>query len=92
VADGPGIGEIDVVAGPLPHADDRRLFEGAVSRLQGAREVRGVETVGKMHRVRLRYDDRVPLAERLRALRGFRLRVIAQSNTTVQVLVEASRQ
>ncbi|OLC58632.1 MAG: hypothetical protein AUH85_00460 [Chloroflexi bacterium 13_1_40CM_4_68_4] len=88
----PGLGEIDVLAGPLPHADDRKRFEGALSRVQGARDVRGIATVGKTHRVRLRYTDAVPFAERLRALKEFRLRVIAQSATIVQVLVDVSQQ
>src|SRR5919204_279272 len=60
-----------------------------LSRLPGARDVRGVATVGKTHRVRLRYADAVPLSERLRSLKEFRLRVITQSSTTVQVLVES---
>ena len=89
VSDGPGLGEVDVLAAPLPHADDRKRFEGALSRVPGARDVRGVATVGKTHRVRLRYADAVPLSERLRSLKEFRLRVIAQSSTTVQVLVES---
>ena len=59
----PNLGEIDVLAGPLPYPDDRKRFEGALSRVQGAREVRGVGTVGKTHRVRLRYSDAVPLAK-----------------------------
>jgi hypothetical protein len=88
VTSAPPLGEIDVLAGPLPYADDRKRFEGALSRVQGARDVRGVATTGTMHRVRLRYADAVPLVERLRRMTEFRLRVIAQSATTVQVLVE----
>ena len=84
----PALGEIDVFAGPLPHADDRRRFEGALSRVPGARDVRGVATTGKTHRVRLRYSDAVPLAARLREVKEFRLRVIRESSTMVQVLVD----
>src|SRR5439155_755794 len=65
-----------------------RNAPGALSRVQGAREVRGIATVGKTYRVRLRYADAVPLVERLRALKEFRLRVIAQTATIVQVLVD----
>jgi hypothetical protein len=88
VTTAPGLGEIDVLAGPLPHADDRRQFEAALSRMTGARQVRGVSSDGKMHRVRLRYDDAVPLVDRLRELKDFRLRVIRQTATLVQVLVD----
>jgi hypothetical protein len=88
VSEVPGLGEIDVVAGPLPHADDRKRFEGALSRVQGAREVRGVATIGKTYRVRLRYSDAVPLVERLRSLREFNVRVLAHSATVVQVLID----
>src|SRR5438105_6905959 len=65
----PNLGEIDVLAGPLPYPDDRKRFEGALSRVQGAREVRGVGTVGTTHRGRLSYSVTVTLADRVRAWR-----------------------
>jgi len=88
MADAPGLGELDVLAAPLPYADDRKRFEGALSRLGGVRDVRGIATTGKTHKVRLAYSGTVPLAERLRALKDFKVRVLAQTTTSVQVLIE----
>lgn len=83
--------EIDIAAAPLPYADDRKRFEGALSRLPGVREVRTVSTQGATHRVRVTYAGVVPLADRLRQMKEFRLRVLAQSPAVMQVLVEPAR-
>lgn len=81
--------EIDIAAGPLRYADDRKRFEGAVSRVAGVKEVRPVSTQGTMHRIRVAYAAGTPLVDRLRALREFHVRVIAQSARVVQVLLES---
>lgn len=86
-----GLDEIDVAAAPLPYTDDRKRFEGALSRIPGVKDVRIVSTQGPTHRVRVVYRGDVPLVERLRALREYRVRVLAESPRVVQLLLEPAR-
>lgn len=81
-------GQIDIVVGPLPFADDRHRFENAIRRLPGVRETTALYARGGVYRIRVTHRGGGRLSEQIRALRVFKTRVIAESRTLIQVLVE----
>jgi hypothetical protein len=84
----PGPGELDLVVAPLPFADDRHQFESAVRRLPGVVETSGLYHRRGVYRMRVVYRGDGRLSQQIRALRGFRVRVLAEDRKLVQVLIE----
>jgi hypothetical protein len=84
----PGPGEIDLVVAPLPFADDRHQFENAIRRLPGVVETSGLYHRRGVYRMRVVYRGDGRLSQQIRALRGFRVRVLAEDRKLVQALIE----
>lgn len=84
----PGPGEIDLVVAPLPFADDRHQFESAIRRLPGVVETTGLYHRRGVYRMRVAYRGDGRLSQQIRALRGFRVRVLAEDRKLVQALIE----
>jgi hypothetical protein len=81
-------GEIDLLVAPLPYADDRHRFENALRRLPGVRETNGLYLRRGVYRIRVSYLGGGRLSQQLRALKGFRVRILAEDRRAVQVLIE----
>lgn len=84
----PGPGEIDIIAAPLPYADDRHRFEKAVRRLRGVRETRPISHAGGVFRLRVVYRGEGRLGTHLARVHGFRVKVLSEKRAVLEVLVE----
>ena len=90
----PGPGEMDLVVTPLPTPDDWHRFELALRRLPGlGHGVGQVKTEYYRHgvlKMRVSYAGQDRLANILRAgVPGYRVRVIGEDRTTIQILVSS---
>jgi len=84
----PGPGEIDLVATPLPTADDWHRFELALRRVPGVGTLRTEYYRHGVLKVRVAYQGRDRLATALReGVPGYRVRVIGEDRATLQILV-----
>jgi hypothetical protein len=86
----PGPGETDVVITPLPTLDDWHRFELALRKVRGVGQVRTEYYRHGVLKVRVTYEGPDRLALALRAgVPGYRVRVIGEDRTTLQILVSA---
>lgn len=86
----PGPGETDLVVTPLPTPDDWHRFELALRRVRGIGQVRPEYFRYGVLKVRVTYDGVERLADALREhTPGYRVRVIGEDRTTLQILVSA---
>ena len=86
----PGPGEIDLVATPLPTLDDWHRFELALRRVRGIGQVRTEYYRHGVLKVRVSYEGTERLANALRSgVPGYRVRVIGEDRTTLQILVSS---
>ena len=88
----PGPNEIDLVITPLPTPEDWHRFEKALRRVPGVLHGESlVRTEYYRHgvlKVRVTYEGQRGLANALRAgVPGFRVRVIGEDRTTIQLLI-----
>jgi hypothetical protein len=84
----PGPGEIDLVATPLPTADDWHRFELALRRVKGVGQLRTEYYRHGVLKVRVSYQGAERLASALRGgVSGYRVRVIGEDRATLQILV-----
>jgi hypothetical protein len=84
----PGPGEIDLVATPLPTADDWHRFELALRKVKGVGQLRTEYYRHGVLKVRVSYQGVERLASALRAgVTGYRVRVIGEDRATLQILV-----
>ena len=84
----PGPGEIDVIAAPLPYADDRYRFEKAVRRVRGVRQTQPISHAGGVFRLRVVYRGEGRLGTHLARAHGFRVKVLSETRSVLEVLVE----
>lgn len=86
----PGPGETDIVATPLPTLDDWHRFELALRRVRGVGQVRTEYYRHGVLKVRVAYDGAERLANALlQGIPGYRLRIIGEDASTLQVLVSS---
>jgi hypothetical protein len=84
----PGPGETDLVVTPLPTADDWHRFELALRRVRGIGQLRTEYYRHGVLKVRVSYQGAPRLATLLRTgVPGYRVRVIGEDRTTLQILV-----
>lgn len=84
----PGPGEVDLVATPLPTADDWHRFELALRKVKGVGQLRTEYYRHGVLKVRVMYQGPDRLASALRAgVPGYRVRVIGEDRATLQILV-----
>jgi hypothetical protein len=84
----PGPGEIDLVATPLPTPDDWHRFELALRKVKGVGQIRTEYYRHGVLKARVSYQGPDRLAAALRAgVHGYRVRVIGEDRTTLQILV-----
>jgi hypothetical protein len=89
----PGPGETDVVITPLPTLDDWHRFELALRRVRGVGQVRTEYYRHGVLKVRVSYEGTERLAQALRAgVPGYRVRVIGEDRTTLQILVSTENE
>ena len=84
-----GPGEIDIVATPLPTLDDWHRFELALRRIRGVGQLRTEYYRHGVLKVRVSYDGQERLAHALRGIPGYRVRVIGEDRSTIQILVSS---
>ncbi len=86
----PGPGETDIVATPLPTLDDWHRFELALRCVRGVGQVRTEYYRHGVLKVRVAYDGAERLAHALRdGIPGYRLRIIGEDASTLQLLVSS---
>ncbi|HEY6958991.1 MAG TPA: hypothetical protein VI814_09220 [Candidatus Limnocylindria bacterium] len=85
----PRPGEIDIVATPLPTLDDWHRFELALRKVRGVGQVRTEYYRHGVLKVRVSYEGHDRLAHALRVVPGYRVRVIGEDRTTIQILVSS---
>ena len=86
----PAPGEIDLIATPLPTPDDWHRFELALRRVRGVSQLRTEYFRHGVLKVRVSYTGTDRLGAAMRAgVPGYRIRVIGEDRTTLQVLVSA---
>jgi len=86
----PGPGETDVVVTPLPTLDDWHKFELALRRVRGIGQLRTEYYRHGVLKVRVAYEGHERLSHALRAgIPGYRVRVIGEGPTTLQILVSS---
>lgn len=84
----PGPGETDLVITPLPTPDDWHRFELALRAVRGVSQLRPEYYRHGVLKVRVSYEGPRRLALALRdGIPGYRVRVIGEDRTTLQVLV-----
>lgn len=84
----PGPGEVDLVVTPLPTPDDWHRFELALRRVRGVGTVKTEYYRHGVLKIRVAYAGDGRLGNALRAgVPGYRLRVIGEDRTTLQILV-----
>lgn len=83
----PGAGELDLVVTPLPTPDDWHRFELALRNLKGVSRVQPQYYRHGVLKVRMAYSGDRRLAQALRDLPGYRVRVIGEDRHTLQILV-----
>ena len=84
----PGPGEVDLVATPLPTADDWHRFELALRKVKGVGQLRTEYYRHGVLKVRVTYQGEGRLATALRSgVAGYRVRVIGEDRATLQILV-----
>jgi len=84
----PSPGEIDLVATPLPTADDWHRFELALRKVRGVGQLRTEYYRHGVLKVRVSYQGQGRLATALRGgVPGYRVRVIGEDRATLQILV-----
>jgi len=89
----PGPGEMDLVITPLPTLDDWHRFELALRRVRGVGQVRTEYYRHGVLKVRVSYEGTERLANALRAgVPGYRVRVIGEDRTTLQILVSTDNE
>lgn len=88
----PAHGEIDLVVTPLPTLDDWHHFELALRRVRGVGQVRTEYYRHGVLKARVSYEGPERLAHALRnGVPGYRVRVIGEDRTTLQILVSSER-
>ncbi len=86
----PGPGEMDVVAMPIPTLDDWHRFELALRKMRGIGQVRTEFYRNGALKVRVTYEGTERLAQALRGgIPGYRIRVLGEDRTTIQILVSS---
>jgi hypothetical protein len=83
----PAPGEVDIVATPLPTLDDWHRFELALRRVRGVGQVRTEYYRHGVLKVRVSYEGQERLAHALRNVPGYRVRVIGEDRSTIQILL-----
>ena len=83
----PIFGEIDLVATPLPTPDEWHHFELALRKLRGIGELRTEYYRAGVLKVRVRWSGVDRFANAVRTVPGYRVRVLGEDRSTVQVLV-----
>src|SRR2546428_687349 len=84
----PGPGEVDLVVTPLPTPDDWHRFELALRRVRGVGQLRTEYYRHGVLKLRVSFQGTERLATLLRAgIQGYRVRIIGEDRTTLQVLV-----
>lgn len=83
----PALGEMDVVVTPLPTPDDWHRFELALRKVKGVSRVQPEYYRHGVLKVRMAYSGDRRLAQALRELPGYRVRVIGEDRRTLQILV-----
>jgi len=84
----PGPGEVDLVVTPLPTPDDWHRFELALRRVRGVGQLRTEYYRHGVLKVRVGYIGSERLGTAMRAgLPGYRVRVIGEDRSTLQILV-----
>lgn len=87
VRDSPAFGEIDLVATPLPTPDDWHHFELALRKLRGIGELRTEYYRAGVLKVRVRWSGADRFANAIRSVPGYRVRILGEDRSTVQVLI-----
>lgn len=87
VREAPEFGEIDLIATPLPTPDDWHHFELALRTLRGIGELRTEYYRAGVLKVRVRWTGADRFANAVRGVPGYRVRVLGEDRTTVQVLI-----
>ncbi len=86
----PGHRETDLVVTPLPTPDDWHRFELALRKIRGVGQVRPEYYRHGVLKVRVSYEGPGRLALALRdGVPGYRVRVIGEDRSTLQILVSA---
>ncbi len=89
----PAPGEVDLVATPLPTPDDWHRFELALRKVRGVGQLRTEYYRHGVLKVRVQYTGRERFAAALRTgVPGYRVRVIGEDRSTVQVLLSAENE
>ncbi len=89
----PAPGEVDLVATPLPTPDDWHRFELALRRVRGVGQLRTEYYRHGVLKVRVQYTGRERFAAAIRTgVPGYRVRVIGEDRSTVQVLLSAENE
>src|SRR5437764_12476927 len=89
----PGPGEVDLVVTPLPTPDDWHRFELALRRVRGVGQLRTEYYRHGVLKVRVGYNGAERFGTAMRAsLRGYRVRVIGEDRTTLQILVSTDNE
>ena len=89
----PGPGEVDLVVTPLPTPDDWHRFELALRRVRGVGQLRTEYYRHGVLKVRIAYNGAERLGAAVRAgLRGYRVRVIGEDRSTLQILVSTENE
>ena len=89
----PGPGEVDLVATPLPTADDWHRFELALRKVRGVGQLRTEYYRHGVLKVRVNYQGPERLAAALRGgVPGYRVRVIGEDRATLQILVTSENE
>lgn len=83
----PGPGETDVVATPLPTPDDWHHFELALRKVRGVGQIRTEYYRHGVLKIRVSYDGPERLAQALRSVPGYRIRVLGEDRSTLQILI-----
>jgi len=87
VRESPAFGEIDLVATPLPTPDDWHHFELALRKLRGIGELRTEYYRAGVLKVRVRWSGADRFANAIRSVPGYRVRILGEDRSTVQVLI-----
>lgn len=87
VREAPEVGEVDLVATPLPTPDDWHHFELALRTLRGISELRTEYYRAGVLKVRVRWSGVDRFANAIRTVPGYRIRVLGEDRSTVQVLI-----
>jgi hypothetical protein len=83
----PRSGEIDLLVTPLPTPDDWHHFELALRKVRGVSQLQPEYYRHGVLKLRISYTGPGRLAQAIREIPGYRVRIIGEDRSTLQILI-----